>query len=120
MGYTGSLMKKLVYTFYLVSALVFALPAITVRGDDVIVGDTDDPDATITYITLGWDQNPENDIGGYNVYYGRDSGDYERIKTVGDVMATIGVKGTNSVYFAVTAFNLDGVESDLSDEVSWP
>ncbi len=39
--------------------------------------------------------------------------------TVEAASATIGLRGTKTVYFAVTAFTDDGVESELSDEVSW-
>ena len=78
------------------------------------------PDAQTTSVTLVWDRNPEPDIAGYNVYYGRISGDYTRLVTVTDPTAMIGVKGSKTVYFAVTAYNTNGVESALSEEVHWP
>ncbi len=32
----------------------------------------------------------------------------------------IAVKGSKTIYFAVTAYNTDGLESELSEEVHWP
>ena len=63
-------------------------------------------------MTLVWDRNPETDIAGYNVYYGRVSGDYTHLVTVANPTAMIGVKGSKTIYFAVTAYNTDGLESD--------
>ena len=61
----------------------------------------------------------EDNIAGYNVYYGRASGNYSD-SAVTDTTAKIGVRGTRTVYFAVTAFNANGAESDFSEEVQWP
>jgi hypothetical protein len=113
-------MKKKLCTLYLLPALLVAFASTTAKADDVVVGDDDDPNATITYITLVWDRNPEPDIVGYNVYYARISGDYTQLKTVTDPTARIGVRGSNTLYFAVTAYNTNGVESPFSEEVHWP
>ncbi len=86
----------------------------------IVVDSGDDPDAKTISVTLVWDRNPESDIAGYNVYYGRASGDYSRLVTVADPTAMIGVKGSKTVYFAVTAYNTNGLESALSEEVHWP
>ncbi len=109
-------MRHYLYSLILVFSLALGTSA-SVRAEDVVVGEDSDGNATVTYITLLWDNQPE--VAGYNVYYGRDSGDFSRITTVEAASATIGAKGTNTVYFAVTAFTDDGVESELSDEVSW-
>ena len=85
--------------------------ALTVIGD----GST-----LITYLTLVWDRNPEPDIAGYKVYYRYTSGNYRLLKTVTWPRAKIGVTGSKTTYFAVTAYNTAGVESDLSEEVRWP
>lgn len=113
-------MKKYRFILNLVSALLIALPPRSARADDVIIEDDQDPDAIITYVSLAWDPNPENNIAGYNVYYGRVSGGYTRLETVADTSADIGVRGTRTVYFAVTAFNTYGLESLFSEEVQWP
>jgi fibronectin type 3 domain-containing protein len=111
-------MKKLLCTLYLLSASLIALPL--TLAEDVVIEDLDAPDATITYVTLAWNPNPEQNILGYNVYYGLVSGSYFRLVTVTETTATIGVKGNKTRYFAVTAFDANGLESDLSEEVHWP
>jgi hypothetical protein len=113
-------MKKYLPALYLLFALLIAFASTTGKADDILVEDGDDPNAVINNVTLVWDRNPESDIAGYNVYYGRASGDYTRLETVADPTATIMVRGTRTVYFAVTAYNTSGVESTLSEEVHWP
>ena len=105
---------------YLLAILLIAFSSTKAKAEDAVVDDGDDLNATITNVTLVWDRNPEPDIAGYNVYYGRISGDYTRLVTVTDPRARIGVRGSRTVYFAVTAYNTNGVESDLSNEVHWP
>ena len=112
-------MKKYLFILPLLSVLVAALPLNLVGEDDVIVGD-DDGTGKVTAITLVWDPNREPDIAGYNVYYGRVSGDYVRIVSVVEPTVTIKIRGSSTTYFAATAFNTNGEESDLSDEVHWP
>jgi fibronectin type 3 domain-containing protein len=113
-------MRKILCTLYLLPALLVALPLTLAQSEDAVVEDLDDPDATISYVTLAWDPNPEQNIGGYNVYYGRASGSYFRLVTVTETTARIGVRGNKTYYFAVTAFDTNGLESDLSAEVHWP
>ena len=113
-------MKKYLSTLYLLFTLLIAFASTTGKADEVIIEDDDDPNAQINNVTLVWDRNPENDIAGYNVYYGLASGDYARLETVTKPTATIMVRGTRTVYFAVTAYNTSGVESALSEEVHWP
>jgi fibronectin type 3 domain-containing protein len=115
------MMKKYIRTWYLLPALLVVLASTPVRAEDAIVEDQDgDPDAKTISVTLVWDRNPETDIAGYNVYYGRNSGDYLRLVTVTRPTAMIAVKGSKTTYFAVTAYNTNGVESALSEEVHWP
>ena len=104
----------------LASLLTVVFASLATGDEDVIVGEDADPDAKVTYVTLIWTPNSEEDIAGYNVYYGRISGEYVRLETVTGATVTIGVKGSKSVYFAVTAYNTDGLESEFSDEVHWP
>ena len=113
-------MNKYLSTLYLLAVLLIAFSSTKAKAEDVIIADDNGLNARITNITLKWDRNSEPDIAGYNVYYGRISGEYERLETVTDTTATIGVRGTKTYYFAVTAFNANGVESDLSEEVHWP
>ncbi len=113
-------MRKYLCTLSLFSTLLFALPQSPAKAEDVVVGDTEDVNAPFASVTLVWDSNSEQDLAGYHVYYGRMSGDYTRVVTVSDPTAVIGIRGTQTYYFAVTAFTRNGAESDLSDEVHWP
>jgi len=107
--------------FYLLPALLVAVPS--TKGDDqevLLIEDLEEPDAAVTNVTLAWNANPEGDIAGYTLYYGRVSNIYTRLVTVTGTTATVAVRGNRTTYFAVTAFNADGVESELSAEVQWP
>jgi hypothetical protein len=70
-------------------------------------------------VTLTWDPNLESDVAGYNVYYGTSSGQYtERLDVGQSTTATIiDLPSGRCVFFAVTAYNTAGVESDFSEEV---
>jgi hypothetical protein len=69
-------------------------------------------------VTLTWNPNPENDIAGYILYYGKSSGNYQRSVSVAIPPAKVSVTG--KTYFAVTAFDTQGLESDFSNEVHYP
>ena len=71
-------------------------------------------------VTLEWDANTEPDLGGYIVYYGTESGSYEYSLDVGDFTSAVisGLDEDTDYYFAVSAYNLDGLSSSLSNEVS--
>lgn len=72
-------------------------------------------------VTLAWDPSAgTNMIAGYKVYYGTQSGTYTNIVTVG-MATTVTVSNLISgmtYYFAATAFDVTGLESDYSSEVS--
>lgn len=72
-------------------------------------------------VTLAWDPNPESDIGGYIVYYGCASRNYTNAVNVGNVTTNTvrGLVDGATYFFAVTAYNTNGLESDFSDEVSY-
>ena len=90
-------MKKYLCILPLLSVLVAVLP-LNLAGedlageDDVIVGD-DDGTGMITTIRLIWEPNREPDIAGYNVYYGRVSGDCVPVVSVVEPMAMIKIRG---------------------------
>lgn len=69
---------------------------------------------------LEWDRNPETNVVAYRVYWGPASRAYNNVLTVTNITATVSnsmmAPGTN--YFAVTAVDDGGLESDFSDEVS--
>jgi len=72
-------------------------------------------------VTLQWDPNSEPDIGGYKIYYGTASRSYGPPADAGNVTTYV-VKDLQPgvrYYFAATAYNTDGYESDFSNEVTW-
>ena len=77
--------------------------------------------ATITWDapTTNADGTPLTDLAGYKLYYGTSSGNYSVAIDVGNV-TTFKVDGLSSgtYYFAVTAYDASGNESDYSNEVS--
>jgi hypothetical protein len=70
-------------------------------------------------VDIYWDSNPERDVAGYNVYYAYSyNGQYTLIgHTSGTHFIDYGAKNGTTYYYAVSAYNYDGVESDLSKDV---
>jgi hypothetical protein len=70
-------------------------------------------------VTLQWDANTETDLAGYKVYVGTASRTYGTPFTIG-TQTTYSVTNLQpgTYYFAVTALNSSGLESDYSNEVS--
>jgi fibronectin type III domain protein len=73
--------------------------------------------------TLSWTLNSESDLAGYKIYLGTAPGLY----TYAGSPIVVGVTGSYTLmglpmgqtyYFAVSAFNSSGIESELSAEVS--
>ena len=82
-------------------------------GDDInnVAGGTNS-------VSLSWDANTEPDLAGYKLYYGGASGNYTASVDVGDVTTYVFTRqAMTPYYFAVTAYNSDGRESDYSNEV---
>jgi hypothetical protein len=71
-------------------------------------------------LTLAWDPNTENDLAGYKVYYGVQSGNYDAIIDVGNVTqcTVTDLEPETRYYFAVTAYDTSLNESGFSEEVS--
>lgn len=94
-------------------------------------------------LVFAWDPNPEPDIAGYKLYMGLASGVYFTNWSAGNMTGiVVRVQGyTNAIptnyshlvvaelgtnqwpaektYFAATAFNTSGLESDFSNELIW-
>lgn len=70
-------------------------------------------------LTLAWDPNTEDDLAGYSVYYGIQSGNYDSVIDAGNVAqyTVSNLEPETQYYFAVTAYDTSGNESDLSEEV---
>jgi hypothetical protein len=71
-------------------------------------------------LTLAWDPNTEDDLAGYKVYYGIQSGNYDSIIDVGNVTqyTVTDLEPETRYYFAVTAYDTSLNESGFSEEVS--
>ncbi|MEA1901282.1 MAG: fibronectin type III domain-containing protein [Thermodesulfobacteriota bacterium] len=100
--------KHINYRFYRIIVLALALmlfiPSISIAAE----------------VTLAWNPNPDpEDIAGYKVYCGYSSGNYEINFNVGN-QTTYTISGLESgrvYYFVLTAYNLEGNESDFSEEI---
>jgi len=71
-------------------------------------------------VTLAWDADPDPDLAGYRVYSGTASGVYTQEEDVGNATtATVANLIAGATYFfAVTAYDIFGLESPPSNEVS--
>ena len=70
-------------------------------------------------VTLAWDPSPGSGIAGYLLYEGTASRSYSDVIDVGEsttATASNLVSGT-TYYFAVTAYDTNGLESDFSSEI---
>jgi len=72
-------------------------------------------------VTLGWDPNTDADCAGYQIYYGEASGEYWFQQDVGNqTRHTVNdLEEGKTYYFAVTAYNLENLESDYSKELAY-
>jgi hypothetical protein len=64
------------------------------------------------------DLSPTNLVG-YRLYYGLSSGNYHVILDVGNALSAAldGLEDGRTYYFAVTAYDIEGFESDFSNKV---
>jgi hypothetical protein len=72
-------------------------------------------------VTLAWDPSPDSAISGYRLYEGVASQTYSNVIDVGDA-TTVTVPNLVSgvtYFFAVSAYDTNGQESELSAEVSY-
>lgn len=73
-------------------------------------------------VTLSWDSNPETDIAGYRVCYGQYSGILDETADTGGTVTEMSISGLipgETYYFAVLAYNQQGIEGPLSNEISY-
>jgi len=67
---------------------------------------------------LDWAPNIESDLVGYRIYYGLESGDYDSVKIVYSAGDTLGNLIEDATYYlALSAFDNEGYESILTEEV---
>ena len=72
------------------------------------------------YADLKWDSSDETELAGYNLYYGKTSGQYTRRRIVGNLnrYRLDSLNNNEAYYFAVTAYDSLNRESDYSNEVA--
>lgn len=70
-------------------------------------------------VVMSWNHNSDPAIAGYRIYYGTASGNYSQNITLGNTTSVtiMGLTGGITYYFAVTAYNIEGLESAFSDEI---
>ncbi len=98
-------------------------------GSTSIVSDSTGTDTGAGTGTLTWDAPSTNangtvltDLAGYKIYYGKKSGNYTEVEDVENV-TTVSSDELPDIqsgiwYFAVTAYDTSGNESDYSNEVN--
>ena len=79
------------------------------------------PPALSANVTLAWNPNMEEDLAGYRIYYGTGDGDYNYTVDVGNQTeyTVTDLEEGLPYYFAATAYDLAGNESDYSNEVPY-
>jgi len=72
-------------------------------------------------VRLEWNKNTESDLAGYRIYYGPASGSYEFSVDVGNSASSIisELETGTTYYFAITAYDTNGNESEYSAEISY-
>jgi hypothetical protein len=77
------------------------------------------PQAVAADVSLAWNSSISPNISGYKVYVGHVSRTYNSSITIGNQTTyTVAGLGAGTWYFAVTALDINGNESDFSNEVS--
>ena len=79
------------------------------------------PSATLQWSTpAAYIDNTPVTVSGYKIYFGTEPGNYTSVLNVGNVNSyTVQTLTANTTYyFAVTAYDSNGVESDPTDEQS--
>ena len=100
-------------TLFALSLLAFALlvPAVSQAQTNVVNSDT---------VGLAWNPNTEPDLGGYRVYFSKDSNVWTHVKPVGKVDTTqVQLPSSGKWFFTLTATNLAGLESLPSNTVEY-
>ena len=104
------------------------LQGCTFQSDEVVVSDNSAPAAPRgvysvsgdEQVLVKWYPNQEKDLKGYVIYRSlKKNGDYKEIDTVGAKVTSYvddNVTNGTTYYYAVSAFDYDGNESDLSPE----
>ena len=71
-------------------------------------------------VTLAWNASPSPEVTGYRVYYGTNSRSYSVVTNAGLVLTqSVVLPHLGRWFFAATAYDALGLESEFSNEVEW-
>jgi len=71
-------------------------------------------------LTLAWDASASTNVVGYRLYYGTNTRSYQFVTNVGPALTqSVVLPHRGRWFFAATAYDTSGLESDFSSEVSW-
>ena len=71
-------------------------------------------------LTLAWDPSSSAAVSGYRLYYGTNTRSYQFATNAGLVLTqSVVLPWRGRWFFAATAYDTNGLESDFSSEVSW-
>ena len=71
-------------------------------------------------LTLAWDASASTNVVGYRLYYGTNTRSYQFVTNTGLMLTqAVVLPHRGRWFFAATAYDTDGLESDFSNEVSW-
>jgi len=71
-------------------------------------------------VTLAWDASPSPEVTAYRIYFGTNAGNYPFVTNAGLVRTqTVMLPHTGRWFFAATAVDANGLESDFSNMVQW-
>src|ERR1700690_1238325 len=108
------MLKRASFVLWISLLFVTALMMISLPG--AVTNAYSSVTLTWTPPTTNTDGTPLTDLAGYKLYYGTSSGNYGTPINVGNVATyTISNLTSGSYYFAVTAYDLSGVESNYSN-----
>ncbi len=71
-------------------------------------------------VTLAWDASPSAAVSGYRLYYGTNTRSYQLVTNSGLALTqSVVLPHGGRWFFAATAYDTNGLESDFSNEASW-
>jgi len=76
--------------------------------------------ASAQQVTLAWDASASTNVAGYRLYYGTNTRSYQFVTNTGLALTqSVALPRRGRWFFAATAYDTNGLESDFSNEVSW-
>ena len=71
-------------------------------------------------VTLAWDASPSPAVTGYRIHFGTNAGNYSFVTNASLVRTqTVVLPHTGRWFFAATAVDANGLESNFSNEAQW-